>query len=218
MGKITLTQKDREILLSYRTMIQALSEYLGTGYELVLHSLDNLDASVIEICNGHYTGRTIGSPITDLALRMLSEIEKDPAKNIITYYANNKAGCPMKSCTIAVRGEHSRVIGLLCINFYLNTSLFDIFKDFSPNLSDTGADTEHFSDNVDDLFENAIQDAVTKVNMNPSISSANRNREIIRILYQQRIFTLKDAVQQVSDHLRISKNTVYLHLRNIENN
>lgn len=53
---IELTATDRQILNSYALMLDGLGAYLGEGYELVLHSLESLDHSVIKIINGHYTG------------------------------------------------------------------------------------------------------------------------------------------------------------------
>ena len=52
--------------------------------------------------------------------------------------------------------------------------------------------------------------------MDSAISSINKNKEIIFRLYQQGIFNLKDAVITIAEALGISKNTVYLHLRNLE--
>ncbi|MDR2417706.1 MAG: helix-turn-helix domain-containing protein [Treponema sp.] len=45
---------------------------------------------------------------------------------------------------------------------------------------------------------------------------SHKNREIIRILYYQGIFKLKSAVYMVSHDLNLSKNTVYLHIRTLE--
>ena len=53
--KLTIT--DRKILNSYALLLDGLGAYLGDGYELVLHSLESLDHSVIKIIIGHYTGR-----------------------------------------------------------------------------------------------------------------------------------------------------------------
>ena len=61
----------------------------GEGYELVLHSLESLDHSVIKIINGHYTGRSEGSPITDLALKMLGQLEQDPSRTVSPYFNKN---------------------------------------------------------------------------------------------------------------------------------
>ena len=76
--------------------------------------------------------------------------------------------------------------------------------------------TETFNDNVDDLISSSLNDAKVKVYANATISSANKNKEIIHLLYQKGIFNMKDAVIKVADNLGISKNTVYLHLRNME--
>ncbi len=42
-----------------------------------------------------------------------------------------------------------------------------------------------------------------------------KNKEIINSLHQQGVFTMKDAVVKVADYLGISKNTVYMHIRNV---
>lgn len=79
MERIVLTETDRMILESYKNLLEGLSAYLGNAYEFVLHSLENYDRSVIKIINGFHTGRTEGAPITDLALSMLEEIQKQNA-------------------------------------------------------------------------------------------------------------------------------------------
>ena len=48
------------------------------------------------------------------------------------------------------------------------------------------------------------------------ISTANRNKEIISRLYKKGVYNMKDAVSRTAEILGISKNTVYLHLRNLE--
>ena len=71
---MSFTRMDRMVLESYKTLCEGLANYLGDGYEIVLHSLENYDNSVIKIINGYYTGRKEGAPITDLALHMLEDI------------------------------------------------------------------------------------------------------------------------------------------------
>ena len=73
-AEIVLTPTDRLILESYREFVCGLEDYLGGAYEIVLHSLESMEHSVIAIANGHYTNRHEGSPITDLALDMLRSI------------------------------------------------------------------------------------------------------------------------------------------------
>ena len=125
---LSFTRMDRMVLESYKTLCEGLANYLGDGYEIVLHSLENYDNSVIKIINGYYTGRKEGAPITDLALHMLEDIRHNNGKDYIAYYSKNKKGEPMHSTTIAIRSENAKIVGLLCINFYLNTPLASVIN------------------------------------------------------------------------------------------
>ena len=217
---IQLTPTDRQILNSYALMLDGLGAYLGEGYELVLHSLESLDHSVIKIINGHYTGRKEGSPITDLALKMLGELEKDPGRTVSPYYNKNKSGSVLRSCTIPITGEHGRIIGLLCMNFHMEIPLSNILQTLAPpqsTVTAAAAPAETFSDSIDDLILSSLSETREAVYSDPNISSANKNKEIVLQLYQRGIFNLKDAVIKVAEQLNISKNTVYMHIRNFKN-
>ncbi|WP_206867213.1 PAS domain-containing protein, partial [Escherichia albertii] len=72
--------------------------------------------SAIRIANGEHTGRKIGSPITDLALRMLHDMTGADSRVSQFYFTRAKRGVFMKSLTIALRNRDQRVLGLLCIN------------------------------------------------------------------------------------------------------
>ena len=213
---VTLTATDKIIMESYKTCVDGLAEYLGDGYEIVLHSLESLDRSAIKVINGHYTGRSEGAPITDLALRMLEKIRKSNDYRAVSYFNRNKNGALLKSTTIPILGEQGQIIGLLCINFHTEISLSDILAALVPSQSQPSSMTETFAENVDDLLVSALAEAKNKVLMNPTISASNKNKEIIALLYEKGVFHLKDAVIRVAQMLDISKNTVYLHLRNLE--
>ena len=216
---IELTPTDRQILNSYALMLDGLGAYLGEGYELVLHSLESLDHSVIKIINGHYTGRKEGSPITDLALKMLGELEKDPGRTVSPYYNKNKSGSVLRSCTIPITGEHGRIIGLLCMNFHMEIPLSNILQTLAPpqsTVTAAAAPAETFSDSIDDLILSSLSETREAVYSDPNISSANKNKEIVLQLYQRGIFNLKDAVIKVAEQLNISKNTVYMHISNFK--
>ena len=156
-----------------------------------------------------------GAPITDLALKMLDNIRQKKEPAALCYF-NKKNGNTLKSATIPILGEKKRIIGLLCINFHTEVSFASILASFTPANSIVPGVTETFSDNVDDLITSALDEAKNKVYANPLISTTNKNKEIIHLLYEKGIFNMKDAVIKVAESLGISKNTVYLHLRNLE--
>lgn len=217
---IKLTKTEQLILNSYKSMIVSLGEYLGDGYEIILHSLENLQHSVIENVNGHYSGRKNGAPITDLALSMLSQLKEEPSQSAVCYMNHSKKGVPLRSCTIPITGEKERIIGLICINFYTDIPLSCLLAKFYPqtllSLSANDAATETFADNTDELIENVLYEIQHQVLHDFSVSPQNKNKEIITQLYQRGIFNIKDAVLKVASLLGISKNTVYMHIRNLK--
>lgn len=219
-SEVIFTEEDFMIVDSYKVVIEGLADYLGEGYEIVLHSLHDLEHSVVKIINGHYSGRKEGAPITDLALSMLAKIEEQHDSNYISYLNRNKKGEPLKASTITIRGEKNKVIGLLCINFYLNTPMYSVLQSFfsAPETLKGNIESENFVEHVDELIKESVEEAQRKVYNDPSISSVNKNKEIVHELYQKGIFNLKDAVIKVAELLQISKNTVYLHVRNLSNN
>lgn len=215
MNYMELSSVDRQILESFKTVLDGLSQYLGDGYELILHSLENLDHSVIKIINGHYTGRVEGAPITNLALKMLEDIEKKKEPEALCYF-NKKNGSLLKSATIPVLGEHKRIIGLLCMNFHMEAAFSSVLSSFFPPVTPMPSAIETFSDSVENLISGAVEEAKTRVYSTHAISASNKNKAIIHALHEKGIFNMKDAVAQVAVCMGISKNTVYLHLRNLE--
>ena len=207
---------DHLILRSYCSILDGLAEFWGPGIEIVLHSLENYDSAAIKVVNGHYTGRSEGAPLTDLALRMLRDIQRsgNNHKNLI-YSNKSKTGSPIRSATLPITGENDNIIGLLCINFYMDIPLHSYLESFILPAHSGNALTETFASSSDELIENAVLSARDEVYANPGISSTNRNREIISILLEKDIFRLKTAVPKVSEMLGLSTNTVYLHLRHL---
>lgn len=215
---IKLTTVDRAILSSYCSFIDGLGEYMGEGYEIVVHSLENLERSAVKIINGHHSGRREGAPITDLALQMLSKMEHN-SHHALCYSNKSKSGAPMKSTTIPITGERDRIIGLICINFYTDTPLSAILSNLFPQtlapFTTEAGSAETFSENVDDLISKALAEVRGQVYTDTAISASNKNKEIIAQLHARGIFNLKDAVVKVAAQLNISKNTVYMHIRNL---
>lgn len=214
MKKVTLTDQDRLILASYQNTVPALAAYLGDAYEVVLHSLEDPDHSVIQISNGFHTGRQIGAPITDLAIYWLNKIEAEQEEvNQFSYFSKNKLGEPLKSSTIAIRGCDRKVIGLLCINLYLGTPAIHMISDLIPRELSVFA-TENFNTSPGTVSQE-VEHAREQVRMDSSIPAQLQKKEIIRILHHRNVFELKNAVEQVANALDLSINTVYFHLRNI---
>ena len=211
-----LTEQDKAILRSYLPIAEGVAEFWGENCEVVIHNLARLDSSVMKIINGNHSGRQEGAPISEVTLSFVNKMVADPSLNHVTYFAKNKRGETFKASISAIKGEKGNIIGLFCINFYLSASLLSLMQTFTPTAKAEHENiSETFVENTEELMLNALEEAKRAVYENLSISSSNKNKEIVAILYQKGIFNLKDSVITIANHLGISKNTVYMHIRNM---
>ncbi|MGG0813637.1 PAS domain-containing protein [Paenibacillus alvei] len=215
MKNKNFTEYDRAILQSYDSIVEGLADYLGDASEIVLHSLEDDQNTVIKIANRHHTGRELAVPITNMAMQMLSEIKCSEAKQAISYFTKSKNNRAMKSSMIAIRGEAGKIIGFMCININLDESFSGFLQTFLPQAGlEIRAQEENFASSIEDMILEMIQLTIEAVDASPDISYANRNKHIIGLLYDRGVFNMRDAATIVANMLKISKHTVYLHLRN----
>ena len=66
---------ENDILNYYIELVEFIGLTIGPDYELALYDLRNDDKSVIAIANGHITGRSVGAPLTDAALKAIQQKE-----------------------------------------------------------------------------------------------------------------------------------------------
>lgn len=206
---------DFDILKSYEAVVDGLAMLIGSHCEIVLHSLQDLKCSAIRIANGEHTGRKIGSPITDLALRMLHDMTGADSSVSRCYFTRAKSGVLMKSVTTAIRNREQRVIGLLCINMNLDVPFSQIISTFMPpeTQDQEVPSSVNFASSVEDLVMQTLEFTIEEVNVDRTVSNNAKNRQIVLNLYEKGIFDIKDAINQVADRLNISKHTVYLYIR-----
>lgn len=204
---------DREILNSYEAVVDALAMLIGSHCEIVLHSLEDLNCSAVRIANGEHTGRQIGSPITDLALRMLHDMTDADSNVSRAYFTRAKSGVLMKSVTIAIRNHQQRVIGLLCINMNLDVPFSQIMATFIPPETPEVSPPVNFASSVEDLVTQTLEFTIEEVSADRNVSNNAKNRQIVLNLYEKGIFDIKDAINHVAERLDISKHTVYLYIR-----
>ena len=171
---------------------------------------------IIAIANSHISGRKLGAPLTNMSLSILRDKSYERMDYHLHYYSINVNGKDLRSSTFFIK-DSGELIGLLCINFYMNTSVFQFLQSMTPPAAQTPDSPveESYVENVDELIVQAVTEASQKVQNDSAISNANKNKEIVSILYQRGIFNLKDAVVKVAGLMGISKNTVYMHVRNL---
>ena len=74
---------------------------------------------------------------------------------------------------------------------------------------------ETFVESSHDLIRSSVEKARIEVERDPSILPSMKNREIVARLISHGVFQMKDSVSLVAEAMRLSKNTIYMHLRNL---
>lgn len=205
------SDEDHAILASYFPVADGIAALLGDQCEIVLHSLEFLEHSAIYIVNGHHTGRTIGSPITDRALQSLHNMQTDSVS--APYFSRAKGGKLMKSVTIAIRNGKQHVIGLICINVNLDVPMSQFLSVFTPSIQEPEPNAVHFAGTMEELVTQTLDKTIDDVLDDYSISNSNKNRYIVFRLFEKGIFDIKDSINLVAERLDISRHTVYLYIR-----
>ncbi|MDD1781834.1 PAS domain-containing protein [Enterovibrio sp. ZSDZ35] len=208
------TAKDRDVLMAYFRLADTIADFIGPHCEVVIHSFESFEKSVVKIVNGHHTGREVGSPLTDLGLRMLSAFEKTGNVTPKSYFTESKEGALLKSTTCILESEEGRPIGMFCINMNLSFPFPEIIKTLMPDMAQSPMSvSENFSASAGDVIDQALNQAIIEVEGDVSITPKGKNKAITKLLFENGIFELKEATAIVSERLGITRHAIYKYLR-----
>ncbi|VUT03237.1 transcriptional regulator [Klebsiella spallanzanii] len=211
--RVSFTSKDREILKAYYRLAEMVADLVGPHCEVVIHSLESLEKSVVKIVNGHHTGRQEGSPITDMGLKMLRLFLQTGEVNSKSYFTRNSKGEMLKSTTCVLAGDNNKPVGLFCVNMNLSAPFPDIIRTLMPDIAAPSPINENFGSNVYDIVEQSADSIIKQVYDDVTINPKARNKSIVFQLFENGIFEFKEATAIVSGKLGISKHAIYKYLR-----
>lgn len=216
-----------EIIRRYTLLVEFLGEMLGPDYEIALHSLNCKQPCIVAIANGHISGREVGAPLTNMALKLISNktyLTEDWKLNYRGLASNGKV---LRSSTFFIKDERGALTGLLCINFddsryrELSKRVFslchpDEYAERNIEITATeNAAQETFYNSISAAAEDAFL-AVTGYAYLPNERLTQAERlEIIQLLDQRGIFMIKGAIPVVAEQLSCSQASVYRYLSKI---
>ena len=213
MANIKFNDIDRAIIKSYEYTAKGISNLFGNACEVLVHSLENYENAVVYIENGHNSSRSTGAPITNLALELINGSSKTK-KFLEPYESKFPNGNRCKSVTIPIK-NNEKLIGLLCINFNIEISIFDFAKQFfvNDNIKNADDNLENYSDNIEDMMKSILEKNINSIILDMSIPNQDKNKEIILKLHEVGFFHLKGSVEYLAEKLQISEHTVYSNIR-----
>jgi len=190
---------------------------MGENTEVVLHDLTDYHQSVVAIRNGNISGRSVGSPITDLSLKVLKAATFEQIPYMANYQGVAKNGHMLKSSTYFIKDDSERFVGMLCINTdYHNlvssrnllTEMIAMMK--IPN--ESAAISENLNMNVHELVMNNIHRICPDIGNLAETMQQREKMEIVDKLNEMGTFMIKGAISYVADALRVSVPTIYRYL------
>ena len=216
-----------ETVASYIPLVDFLEEILGKNSEIVLHDFSNPNHSVVDIRNGKISGRALGAPATDFALRMLREDQHGDKEFIANYVSHSGADKPLRSTSMFIR-ENGALVGMLCVNTdtsaieqlsVLSQRVADMLLCACPSASEPSTsvlETERLTEPTGDLITRSIHDLTFARGLTPTNLNQTERMDIIRALNANGLFMLKGAVARVAEELDISEPSVYRYLQKVK--
>lgn len=216
---------DPDVILEYTAaLVPALARALGNGHEVVLHDLRRLPSSIVAI-EGDVTGRPVGGPITDLALRHLRSGHVDHLFHYRTVLADGRT---IRSSTLFLKDSAGVPVGCLCINSdlthwlqaerVLRAFVGEEQPSMPPNPAERPAadsNQEMFVSTVDELAATMIRAAIEAVGVPVELMQKQHKLAAVRELDARGLFLIRDAVDIAARALGVTRYTIYNYLNQI---
>ncbi len=229
------------ILRRYKILVDFLGQTLGPDYEVVLQDLTDGKNEIVAIANGHVSGRTIGSPLTNTALQLITSRQYETNDFVCNYKGITEEGKVLRSSTMFIKDKDNMPIGLLCINFddsryrELSRQLEHILHPESFAMSSftvpktgladgsttayetTSSMTESFPMDIPALMEKIFTDCTSALSMPANRLNQTERKAIMLQLNEQGMFQLKGSIPFVAKKFACSTASVYRYLSEISN-
>ncbi len=203
-----------------KKIMDMLEMQFGSNCEVVLHDLTkDYNHTIIDIRNGHVTGRNVGDCGSNLGLEVLrgSVVDNGDRYNYITH---TKDGKVLRSSSVYFYNEDNKVIGSLCVNFDITEELrFENYLKARNNYS-LGAsdDKEVFATDVKQLLEHFISEGQRLVGTPIVLMDRNERLQFLKYLDDAGAFLITKSSERVIQLMGISKGTFYSYLEILHNN
>lgn len=200
----------------YVELVHFLGNVCPRHWEIVLQDVST--QSILAIVNGHVSGRQVGDPLTDHALRIISEEAWKREPYHVNYERRTKDGRRLRSSTWFIRKE-SVLLGMLCVNVdvqayeSLGRSVLALGR-LSPEeiweCPQQAAPVERFHRNVSDMTHAIISDLVS--NVSADRLTQEEKIAVVEELDRRGTFLIKGAVSDVAAQLACSEASIYRYL------
>jgi predicted transcriptional regulator YheO len=208
-------KRNRDILKRFIPMADMIVATFGSKCEVVIHDLENIQASLIYI-NGSVTGRELGAPTTEVILKELRR-RGDDVQDIHGQTSQTGDGKFIKTSTSFIRNDEGKVIGFIGVNFDITafSMVNQIISEFSTanelnHIPETM--NESYAHNIEEVFENMIDNTLFETDVPIDELSRDEKIAVIKTLDEKGAFLIQGSVERVAEILGVTKQTIYNYL------
>lgn len=219
----------QEQIKQYKVLMEFLSKTLGPYYEITLHDISDRNKSIVAIENGSISGRTVGAPLTNIALKVIMDKSYKYANYKINYGGLTNGNKKLRSSTLFLKNAQNELEGLLCITFddsryaelsrqVLKLCHPDSFVDIDPSgdpNKQSGIE-ETYPETLSALIDNVILEALHELDTQVERLTQDEKMKIITILNNEKVFLLKGAVGIAAEKLACSQASIYRYLSKLK--
>ncbi|EBQ7726290.1 hypothetical protein BZD79_21090 [Salmonella enterica] len=206
----------RERLITILTAsLEALRSTLPLNTEAVLHDLTRPESSVINIVNGHVSGRKAGDallsgPEDDAGfLGLLNASQRVPSQVFSGYTTTTLSGTTLNSASTIYYSDDGVPLVAFCINVDMDVVL-KLKRALDYLLHPAAAEMPE--NPLGDIPDKSLDDVISKFRPTGSESKIDFRKRVIAEIHAQGFFKIKGSVNHVAKSLGVTRYTVYNYL------
>lgn len=208
-----------DILQSYMPLVNFIADVMGPRCEVVLQDVRTPDHSIMSIRNGHISGRSVGGPLTNLTLKIISAVGETMDQSLVNYDSKNVHGEDLVSSKYFIRNDDDTIIGVLSINILKPTG-----RDQNQQLTCEPctfmgqAVNEYLDASPEQIILHAIDEVLEHIGKDAGCLTMSEKRKVVTLLGKNGVFKIRRAVPKVARVLGMADSTVYRYLAQLSQN
>ena len=198
-------------------VVELLEQQMGNNLEIVLHDLRKpYEHTIVDIRNGHISGREIGGCGSDRGLEVMRGTVKNGDE--FNYITRTPDGKMLRSSSLYFRDDTDKVVASLCVNQDITDtlkmeSLLHGMNKYAPD--GQGQRNEVLAGNIQELMNRLIEESVQTIGKPAAEMTRAEKKEMVRLLDEKGLFLITYSGETVCEVLDISKYTLYKYLEAI---
>ena len=191
-------------------VLDLIARHFGENVEVVLHDFSagvNSPQSLVDIRNGHVTGRKIGDCASKHGMQAVKgEMIDGDIYNEIIY---TEKGTILRGSSYSIKDEDGKVVGSICINQDITDSVK--YENYLRQVNGYNTHPTNTQD-VLEVMNKVVEEAFIAVGKHPATMTKEDKIAFIKFLDDRGMFLISKSGPRICEILGISKFTLYNYL------